>query len=87
MIYEECLHYEACREMFTPDDITDSFEDAISCEFCTLFKNKADFVEVVRCKDCRYLLKDTMICSNKNNMTSINKRVYYGHFCSYGERE
>lgn len=75
MTCRDCIHYDVCR---------DEHKDKLRCSD---FKNKADFVEVVRCKDCRYLLKDTMICSNKNNMTSINKRVYYGHFCSYGERE
>lgn len=42
---KDCIHYEVCENgqwYETP---------------CVRFKNKADFVEVVRCKDCKFALK------------------------------
>ena len=39
----ECIHINVCKA-YEPEEA-----DCI----CNQFKNKADFVEVVRCKDCR----------------------------------
>ncbi|MGN0608972.1 MAG: hypothetical protein ACI4J6_07180 [Oscillospiraceae bacterium] len=49
----------------------------------------ADVVEVVRCKDCKYLLKDPSereahLCSRNG---FIRGRVNLDDFCSYGERK
>lgn len=50
-------------------------------ELCPKFKNKADYVEVVRCMDCKNLVVYDNCC------------MYFGckrddnHFCSYGERK
>ena len=52
----------------------------------------ADVVEVVRCKDCKYLLKDNllkdkMICTHKDNRVfGTAKTAFANAFCSYGER-
>lgn len=58
---------------------------------CPLFKNKADFVKVVRCKDCKY-------CEVVYPCKEIGEEPIKGHycklynsykkqtdFCSYGE--
>lgn len=81
---ENCVHYEMCQwhEPMIPDNIITFFPHN---EDCSLFKNKADYVEVVRCKDCgmsretedeRYVFcmqfADTVDCQA---------------FCSYGERK
>lgn len=46
--------------------------------FCMAFKNKLDFVEVVRCKDCKYW----------NNGDCYRLELSRpDDFCSYGERK
>jgi hypothetical protein len=46
MTCKDCLSYEACMKW------TDCWLDTDRACNCENFKNKADFVEVVRCKDC-----------------------------------
>lgn len=44
-----------------------------------------DAVEVVRCKDCKYVhltFEGRMVCGAVANANWVNKN----HFCSYGER-
>ena len=55
---------------------------------CKVFKPKADFVEVVRCEDCKRWSK------NSNLPTDTSGLCFYHHidtdekdFCSYGERK
>ena len=67
-------------------------EKDICAEHCPKFKNKADFVEVVRCKDCKY-------CTVHNSPTlyAYCEKTHFRfepfetdtrtHFCSYGERK
>ena len=52
---------------------------------CKSFKNKADFVEVVRCKDCKY----KSIMSDGKTLACIRQSAYKKptDFCSYGERK
>ena len=48
MTCEDCLSYDACLNW------TDGWLDTDRACDCEWFKNKADFVEVVRCKDCKH---------------------------------
>ncbi len=47
MTCKDCVHEEICDIPI----ITDGRKNASNCK---KFKNKADFVEVVRCKKCKY---------------------------------
>jgi hypothetical protein len=85
-VCENCIHYEVCNYHITE-------ETPLTVDECSRgFKNKADFVEVVRCKDCKYLY-----C-----FSAIDRQFYCKHFpkglqginiveenpyCSYGERK
>ena len=58
-------------------------------EKCPYLKNKADFVEVVRCKDCKYKTFE-----QANNIIHCDRDRKHGtmffkpdSFCSYGERK
>lgn len=42
---KECVHYDACHRM----------DREIPAESCRTFKNKADLVQVINCKDCKHL--------------------------------
>lgn len=53
---KDCIHYEACKKhghlKFTANDLYElMYQNGVE-HSCTTFKNKADYVEVVRCKDC-----------------------------------
>lgn len=62
--------------------------------FCMAFKNKLDFVEVVRCKDCKYWKpSDARGGDSVNDMQTLGGCEYVRYcrrekdFCSYGERK
>ena len=54
MTCKDCVHFDVCTIMeFSSYDPTHLQEFG-----CNDFKNKADFVEVVRCKDCVHHTED-----------------------------
>ena len=80
MTCKDCVHHNIC--------IWENELEEESNAHCTSYKNKADFVEVVRCKDCEH--------GHWNQETCHGRPVYYCDrtdlqvgkydFCSYGER-
>lgn len=68
---KDCLHFDVCLSYTDPDE---SFYEVGGCQ---LFKNKNDFVPVVRCKDC--VLWDNGDCY-RIELTRPDD------FCSYGVR-
>lgn len=104
MTCKDCLHNGACSG-FTPTDLDkDVFDycregraDEIPDieDRCNEFENKTDFVEVVRCKYCKYFERlDTRmkVCKHERNTLvteSAPKRVHVlavneNHYCGYG---
>ena len=75
MTCKDCIHYEPCYEY---GNILDPLGGGVKCDS---FKNKADFVEVVRCKDCKFLIQEESTCA-----ICTHDIVYPDDFCSYGER-
>ena len=80
----DCIHFHQCSHYVTPEE---TFAEVGGC---SAFKNKGDFVEVVRCKDCKYYSKmlpnggviyKFPICQKFCKSTETND------FCSYGERK
>ena len=79
---KDCLSYEACESLYRI-----AFKENINYAFtgtCKHFKNKADFMEVVRCKDCG-MSRETederyLFCMQFADTVDSNA------FCSYGER-
>jgi hypothetical protein len=69
------LEYE-CTPYYGLDAACNNVE-----QLCENFKNKADFVEVVRCNDCVYSNEDGTICHY-----GVGRGVKPEHFCGYGER-
>ena len=73
MTCKDCIHYEVCENgqwYETP---------------CVYYKNKADFVKVVRCKDCKYCekavsIKNTYFCVVGSNalLGAIIKKTIKG---------
>lgn len=75
MICKDCIHYQMCGSVNI---------DAP----CAAFKNKADFVKIVRCKNCRYKkvgygqFGAYYYCSH---ITSGLRDIEETDFCNYGE--
>lgn len=95
---KDCIHYEDPCEGFIPSDLDsdvfDYFRKGIPEEIpdiderCGSFKNKSDFVEVVRCKDCK---KRYVPCYCALWHSTVNGREMFLErgdyfFCSHGER-
>ena len=78
MTCKDCIHEELC----SPNSVAYGFK----LKPCSKFKNKADFVEVVRCKDCKHMRRTMSRCYclptfGLKQITDLNA------FCSYGERK
>ena len=85
MTCKDCIHYGVCMDFTTlkESEFAQNFNQAeMSCDY---FKNKADFVEVVRCKDCKrakpLIFEGFYKCYRQNAC----RKAY--DFCSYGERK
>ena len=88
MMCKDCLHRDGCCN-FVPIEgtIEEKAEYLYEClkKPCKDFKNKDDFVEVVRCKDCEHWIywADEKRCScDLHHIYTIRD-----DFCSYGERK
>ena len=82
----DCLYYPTCKNYV---DENESFPEVGGCK---AFKDKADFVEVIRCKDCKcykeYLHHSTKEPTGWGKCTKIEMDIDLAanDFCSYGER-
>ncbi len=46
----------------------------------------ANVVKVVRCKDCKHLIKEKMICTHiRNRIFNTGFTTFSNHYCSYGQ--
>lgn len=87
--FGDCLQYEGTK-YYGLDAACDNVE-----ELCENFKNKADFVEVVRCRNCkhayfRYNTKDTLqeiYACKKRPVGRTHKKVSGDFFCKHGKRK
>ena len=74
---KDCLHFIVCEKachLFDEQDVE---------KRCKHFKNKADFVEVVRCKDCKWWHNEI----DCRNTSGLYRFVPNGNwFCASGER-
>lgn len=73
---KDCIHDEICDMPI----ITDGRKNASNCK---KFKNKSDFVEVVRCAECLHYDFQHHQCDNPLGLWS----TYMDKFCCYGERK
>lgn len=86
---KDCLCYKLCVAV---DRAYDNEKATIMEKFCPYFKDKSRFVEIVRCKDCKYFdIEDgdaLGTCMGKFICVSSGGEVYPepNHYCSYGER-
>ena len=74
----DCIHCDACSDA-GDSGYSSLKEDASKCKH---FRNKADFVEVVRCKDCDKPNNDWIGCPYIEHLMPPPN-----HYCSCGERK
>lgn len=81
---KDCLHYEACLTFSKFINAARDVEQG-----CEHFIDRIKYVEVVRCKDCKYCLLDLRGGANnlcmQNEVGFLVKRKLKD-FCSYGEK-
>lgn len=79
----DCLHHAACATFADGKDWEQIWITCGQNGQCEDFKDKSLFVEVVRCKDCRYCQQDSngLWCFN-----NYEQDLQPDDFCSYGER-
>ena len=83
----DCVHFKHICDKYVEAD--ESFPEVGGCR---CFKNKADFVEVVRCKDCKFYHTGKQRSALWEGHTpycckSARARRNPNDFCSYGERK
>ena len=71
----DCVHLNVCKA-YEPEEA-----DCI----CNQFKNKADFVEVVRCPECIYC--ENMKCTELRDNSGHPLDVAIFDYCSQGVRK
>ena len=78
---KDCIHFDVCRHKEANITNITKVKDLIADDF-KCFKDKADFVQVVRCKDCKWYNIFRLECYKpyRNGVSWIDD------FCSYGER-
>ena len=89
MTCKDCIHEDVCKDRLAKQGYTMYSDKNLIVEECGYFKNKADFAEVVRCKDCVHY--DNGICGE---ILGMMDGYYSGtfemkkptDFCSYGVR-
>lgn len=91
MTCKDCIHYCWCKDTIADEnwneDAPKEIKEMFSPVGCDHFKNQADFVEVVRCKDCKYyeIHKPSVTLNCERNGRVIP--MMPNDFCSYGERK
>ena len=77
----DCFHFDVCDYHIT--ELTTMTVNECSHKFV----NKADVVEVVRCKDCKYWGGVTFgyICRRFSG-TTLRNETRESDYCSYGEK-
>jgi hypothetical protein len=77
MTCEDCIHYEVCIFHLKNDEYLK----------CLLFQNKADFAEVVRCKDCAYWQDNNGGYPHEECRWGKDETPDADDYCSFGERK
>ena len=80
---KDCFHYDNCSDWIPPNELL----QAIKPKGCKHFKNKADVVEVIRCKNCIKHGTDDCIVNRKRDLMRHRTTTKAVGFCSEGERK
>ena len=83
MTCKDCIHRRVCFKQYMRDKITPKgFELQ-----CINFKNKANFVEVVRCGECKHWRPNGLNRDGDGHCFWTYLDCEPDEFCNYGERK
>lgn len=82
---KDCIHDKLCDEWAVTSGMP-----FVNADTCQHYKNKADFVKVVRCGKCKYRITQTcpitgtesLFCDYGINPVAVEPT----HYCGYGEK-
>ena len=77
---KECFHYDVCKIIDFPSMF------GLIGDACEHNKNKADYVPVVRCSQCKHYKKINYDDVKPNTCEITTRRQHPYDYCSYGER-
>ena len=83
MTCKDCLYYEICKDYLI--ECAEHGEAERINNPCSKFKNKADFVAVVRCPECIY--QENMKCTELSDNSGHPLDVAIFDYCSQGVRK
>ena len=83
---KNCLHFDVCRDYYNEMPTDCEKMDFLTTECNGHYKDKSEYVKVVRCRDCvHYKATDTGCwCDMALNLNDA--AVTPQHYCSKGER-
>ena len=84
---EDCIGFEFCEILYTENEIKDIILEGDIRNLCDDFKDKENFVEVVKCKDCLYARERYGKLECINGLSFRNTYNSPNMYCSYGERK
>ena len=85
MTCKDCIHHDLCMDKFKKQYSMYANKN-ITVDDCEHFKNKADFVEVIRCQNCENKAGEVNRCGDV--YCSLHQGWFDKEaFCSYGERK
>ena len=92
MTCKDCVHENVCNKLCPKGLLPYKSNKYPAEKFCLEFTSKSDYVEVVKCKDCKHWNERENECKNDYVVTdneggaSFSLNFYLDDFCSYGER-
>ena len=94
MTCKDCLHNEACVDMLQAMGFTVDGDGYLADKRCRIFKDKNNYAEVVRCKECKHWGIQENCTPGFKYFCNANALYAWGSpvrnqddFCSYGERK
>ena len=84
---EDCVGYQFCSSYYTESEIKDVSIGGDIRNLCGWFEDKENFVEVVRCKDCKFYEKAEYDEGFKTVCRLYKRQMQENDYCSYGERK
>ena len=86
MTCKDCIHYMACKTMLESQYYVVDGGGKNADKLCKEFQNKDNFVDVVRCKDCKYWQDNNGGYPHEECRWNKNETPNTDDYCSYGER-
>ncbi len=84
MTCKDCIYFKRCVVLGVELDMHHNKEAEKNCRH---FKNKADFAEVVRCKECKWRGSEECAMFYECGCGEQHTWETDDDFCSYGERK